>query len=89
MYSESKKSPFQMLLSVSLLFQFSPIFCQTKVTIKGNTERFPLVSPNWICSFQPFRIRSKYLKETVIEKNATIMEKACINFFKCHNGYLL
>ena len=45
-------------VSVYLSFvSFFAKFCQTKVTVNGNTEWFPLVRPYWICS--------KYLKETV------------------------
>ena len=57
-----------MFLSISLLFLFLQKFCQTKVTGNGNTEWFPLVWPYWIGSFWPFRICSKYLKETVKDR---------------------
>ena len=59
------KPPVQMFLSISL---FSRKFCQTKVTVTDNARWFPLVRPYWIHSFRPFRIGSKYLKETVKDR---------------------
>ena len=66
------------VLSVSLFFHFSQQFCQTKVIVKANTEWFPLVWPNWIRSFRPFRIHSKYLKETVIKRPLQLWKKLAL-----------
>ena len=66
------------VLSVSLFFHFSQQFCQTKVIVKANTEWFSLVRPNWICSFRPFQIHSKYLKETVIKRPLQLWKKLAL-----------
>ena len=61
------KSPFQMVLSVSLLFHFSRKFCQTK--------QYRMASLG-----SAFRIRSKYLKETIIKRPLQVWKKLALTF---------